>query len=71
MNQSQKIILVEMENQLQQDTTGAFRRKLRDQLAQYKQFISQLMPSAPDKAYFDTLESLKMALQHAETIITH
>ncbi|MDR2396399.1 MAG: hypothetical protein LBD69_00865 [Puniceicoccales bacterium] len=71
MNQSQKIILVEIENQLKQDTTGAFRRKLRDQLAQYKQLISQLMPSAPDKTHFDTLESLKMALQHAETIVTH
>ncbi|MDR0392726.1 MAG: hypothetical protein LBH52_00630 [Puniceicoccales bacterium] len=71
MNQSQKIILVEMENQLKQDTTGAFRRKLRDQLVQYRQLISRLMPSAPDKTHFDILESLKMALQHAETIVTH
>ncbi|MDR1254420.1 MAG: hypothetical protein LBJ78_00070 [Puniceicoccales bacterium] len=71
MNQNQKIILVEMETQLKQDTTGAFRRKLRNQLAQYKQLIGQLMPSAPDKTHFDVLESLKIALQHAETIIAH
>ena len=33
--------------------------------------IYQLVPSASEKTHFEVLESLKTAIQHAETILTH
>lgn len=71
MDQGQKITLVEMESKLQNDNNGSYRRQLRDQLAHYKSMIYQLVPSASEKTHFEVLESLKTAIQHAETILTH
>jgi hypothetical protein len=69
MQTTKTLPLVEMENLLQSDFSGSYRRGLLDQLAHYRQQLTQLMAATQTVDQTKVLTELKTALQHAETIL--